>query len=185
MALGSIIYIVCAIVNVVIGFGASCRGNNGTHYSWAFTQYDWDVVGGFRKPIRRLFAPVIFVVDHAQASGYFIFRYASRALVQRRKNQNPCHKRCKEVNRTFPSEKETTELENGLHLPLELVIMVAQEVHYADLINLSRSSKRLRAAFFEVEQPAATIKALQQYVCAGDSMTCECGVCGVPTCYVW
>ena len=72
----------------------------------------------------------------------------------------------------------------GTRLPNELVIMIARNLHYADLVNLNRSSKGLRAFFFGEDHPLEFLRDLRQYACDGRIPKSQCALCRVQTCSV-
>jgi oligoribonuclease (3'-5' exoribonuclease) len=84
------------------------------------------------------------------------------------------------------SEKVVSERRTRPRLPLELLVVIAEYLHHADLVNLSRSSKALRRAFFGDEDPWGVMERLQRYTC-GDPAAfpkTACVVCRSPICRV-
>ncbi|KAK3361659.1 hypothetical protein B0T24DRAFT_642103 [Lasiosphaeria ovina] len=176
-----VIYLICAIVNISVGFADSCSGGYGSRRSWdSWSGYDIDVI---ISPLLWLLSPVIRAVDYLQAGGYFGYRYSRSALSAladgkspkppaNNINNNTAAEKNRAVSRLINpfsggSEKKPPAQHAGkdVHLPLELAIMVARHVHYADLVSVSQSSKRLRSAFFGVADPTAVLDELQQHCC--------------------
>lgn len=62
-------------------------------------------------------------------------------------------------------------------LPHDELGLIASHLHYADLINLSHASKRLRTIFLGAAEE------LRQYACEGASKS-PCSVCTMPICSV-
>jgi hypothetical protein len=64
-------------------------------------------------------------------------------------------------------------------LPLEILIMIAENLHHVDLVNLSRSPTSLRRAFFGDEDPQGVTGMLKRYTCSepAASPKTACAVC--------
>jgi len=176
-----IIYLICAISNLFLGFGSSCRGGHCLDsISWEFPgEYDLDVLYG---PLLCLFKPIIHFGDRVWAAGHFGLRYVSKALARRKSIEDiPTRKPNRARWKPFGKTKAALGKDQP-RLPFELVIMISRQLHYADLVNVSRSSKRLRTTFFGDEDPAAVVEDLCRYACAGTLARTRCGICGIQMC---
>ena len=68
-------------------------------------------------------------------------------------------------------------------LPYDILQLIAVEVHYADLVNLSMVSKQVRAAMFPGLEDNTEDRQLRFHSCRGN-MKSSCWTCGVQVCGV-
>ncbi|ORY16586.1 hypothetical protein BCR34DRAFT_584250 [Clohesyomyces aquaticus] len=67
--------------------------------------------------------------------------------------------------------------------PYDILQLIAGQLHYVDLVNLSLVSKRVRAAIFPSLEDSAEDRQLRFYSCEGDKKT-ACWTCGIQVCQV-
>lgn len=147
----------------------------------SYRGHDWR----FARRLARLLPPITYVVDHVQACGRFASRYVSKSRAQRTRRRGVCRR--EEGRRADGEPLDENQIlgdEKYPSLPLEVVAIVARQLHYVDLVNLSRSSKRLRTTFFGAMDPSATMERLREDVCVGKSGQYECGICSMQVCEV-
>lgn len=137
-------------------------------------------------PCYWVFAPFIWVLKPLLASCWFLYRALVKAVAGIKvsvvtKTRHHSKKRQRPLQPG--EEKENFGLGSPPVLPFDIQVLIAKEAHYADLINLSRSSKKLRASFFGSEPVPNVIKSLRQYTCEGATKF-ECEVCDIQTCEV-
>jgi hypothetical protein len=67
--------------------------------------------------------------------------------------------------------------------PYDVLQLIAAEVHYVDLVNLSLASKKIRATMFPGLEGSVEDRELRFYSCKGDEKS-TCWTCGVQVCKV-
>ncbi|KAJ4291338.1 hypothetical protein N0V88_006346 [Collariella sp. IMI 366227] len=60
--------------------------------------------------------------------------------------------------------------------------MIAKDLHYADFINIGRSSNYLRTVFFADHNPRELAQKLRQFVCKDGQPLENCAICRIQTC---
>ncbi|SPQ24447.1 da038d89-998d-401d-ba4c-a4be060dff2c [Thermothielavioides terrestris] len=174
-----ILYLLCGVFNILLGFGGVAHSGPGSRTAFGLPpQYDIDLFGWMFGPLRCLLKPVVYVYKHLRASLYFACRYVSKYMSRKKKLT------LRPTKHLRPPKNAKGESGNhgGPRLPLELAIMIVRELHYADLVNLSRSSKALRAVFFGSRSPEQAMKDLRPFVCGGEISCARCAVCKIQIC---
>jgi hypothetical protein len=172
----SLLYLLCAMINLVRG----CLGEKGSKTSFgSFPQYDFD-------QLPRLSKPSVHAYRILHGSIYFPFRLLSKYYKWRLPailNGSP-GSQLKNPQRS--DVKDSTKPDHDIpRLPMELVILITQDLHYVDLVNLRQSSKYLCTAFFGNQQPLQVVKELRQFACNGGAEPLShCAVCQNPGCTV-
>jgi hypothetical protein len=141
-------------------------------------QYDIDLFPWLFTPVRIVFRPFYLVYRFSRGSIHMAVRYMSKYL-SRKKHINHPHKYEGSTYDVKPALES-----HSLRLPMELVIMITKDLHHADLLNIARSSKYLRTAFFGADNPAQVARDLRQFACTGGAPLTICPVCSIQTCSV-
>jgi hypothetical protein len=148
-----------------------------TANGWHLSLSEWNYRG--LTPLRYLL-PVLIPLDYAMASIRFLIRFTYK-LVLRVQMQT----RVKQKNMAWSFWMRRNNKTDSSTLPLEVVEIIAQNLHYADLVRVGRSSKRLRGLFFGIE--AGTVKDrlnhLRRRACDRRSIS-QCSVCNSQCCGV-
>ncbi|KAH7146300.1 hypothetical protein EDB81DRAFT_487107 [Dactylonectria macrodidyma] len=128
----------------------------------------------FVKPFIYLLAQIVPVVR-------FAVRYTAKFMYRGKANRTVLARKI-ELSHKAPADGEkSTNLGDSTVLPTQVVNRITQHLHYVDLVNLSRSSKRLRIVFFGHGDPAKDLDQRRQYCCEGDSKS-QCRVCNRQVC---
>lgn len=131
-----------------------------------------------------LFKPLSYVADHIVASCRFALRYTLKfAAGTNTTRKRMGHRRQKlRLPNSLSKQKNFADSKSpSAGLPFELLVMVAEKVHFADLVSLSQSSRRLRAFFFNDGHPRSVLEQLRQYACDGSDKT-QCSLCSIQIC---
>lgn len=120
---------------------------------------------------------------------WFGFRYLCKAV------KHASHLATLRRNRTLPSkaivlqrlrpnvqiDAATTKLTKFLHI--DILSLISQHLHYVDLINLSMTSKAIRAVVFPSAEIGDHADQLRRYTCEDDNKS-QCWTCGIQVCQV-
>lgn len=177
-------YYIVAIMNMVIGYFGVMPDKYGTKRPWgSFPRFDLP-----KRIAAPIFTPVAFTVDATIGSIIFISRLCRRVcrrlmarserIVQSGRNQI----QDKSPTPIVPTGQSSTGSASAVTLPLEIVRMIAQHVHHADLISVSQSSRFLRSSFIGELDAKARLDGLKEFTC--DSGRSSCDICGSQICPV-
>ncbi|KAL2193296.1 hypothetical protein P885DRAFT_45659 [Corynascus similis CBS 632.67] len=108
-----------------------------------------------------------------------------KALAAKRKDRRDrkALQHCK-LRRGKGSSEDVPNMDVHKHpvLPYELLLKISADLHFIDLINASRSSKRLRTTLFGVGGPGPSqLEDLQRFTCQGNTKR-SCDLCGIQIC---
>lgn len=171
----SIFYVICGFINLLLG----CLAEPGSKTSFgSMPQYDIDLFTWLFTPVRILCRPLYLVYRFTRGSIHITVRYITK-YINRKKHINHLQKYEGSTHDGKPALER-----HSLRLPMELVIMITEDLHHADLINIAHSSKYLRTAFFGADNPARVARDLRQFACTGGAPLTNCPVCNIETCSV-
>lgn len=184
----SILYLICAIVNILLGFaGGQLSRQSEVRFIDSLRSLLcvwWSLLLNIGCatlllvpiPVRRPF-------DYVQASAYVSFKYALKwARGNLKRWMMRWHRKLQEADQEHaPVSGDLPRIRNCL--PAELTLMIFQHLHYVDLVNLARSSSKMRVYFFGNENPLHVIQSLRRYACS-DKPNQTCAVCDVQMCSV-
>lgn len=181
-----IFYLLCGIINVLIGFGGAIMDGSGSKTSWGSPpQYDLELFVGLLVPLMLLATPFVYVYRYICGFCYICFRYVVKYLSRNKVLQLLDTKQLPPTTKKSSLDRPDAPTKpNSPRLPMELVIMIARDLHYADLLDLAQSSKALRAVFFGDRSPTQVARDLRPFVCDRGSTTASCLVCRVQICPV-
>lgn len=108
--------------------------------------------------------------------------YRVRVWFQLILQSNPCQIQTKSQAISVSSRPCAVGRASTGTLPLEIVRMIAQHSHHADLISVSQSSRLLRTSFFGDVHVKDRLDALKEFTCDGGMSSCA--VCGSQICPV-
>lgn len=173
---GSAFYTISATVSLVFGL-LECTWSKYRDCHWALL-----------VPFSFLFHPILYVSRVLYGTLYLGFRYLSKFLARNENSGQKPAEKPKIVPTDSASDvfdEKALSQQNTSRLPMELVILITQHLHHADLINLCRSSKYLRNLFFGTANPSQVAKDLRRFACGGNTTPpLNCAVCAIPICSV-
>ena len=193
------VYYILGILNMYIGYRCVYPDKYGVGGSWVSADLDLPV-----DLARRVFTPVISVVENSVGASMFASRLVRRSYRRfgllfwesmhlPNSSRTWSHAWGHVLSRISQSklvgnETDGYELLLGANrdpveaLPLEIVYMIAGYSHYDDLKSLSQSSWALRTTFFGEADPQNQLDALRPFAC--DGLKSGCTVCGSQICPV-
>lgn len=80
-------------------------------------------------------------------------------------------------------KKEAADMALVNALLYDIVVLIAPKVHYVDLVNMSMTSKRVRATMFPTTEEKVRYRQLRLYSCYGNTKS-ECWICHIQICNV-
>jgi hypothetical protein len=197
----SALYLLTGPINILIGltgaYASHDRNWSRSYYSSGYTTYHsaadnrWSCWASLSRFVAWILTPVFWVLDHPLAAGRFASRYTCKALAAKRKDRKDRHhsKPLRHQNRgpgKGPAESgpDASETHTMPVLPYQLLLKVSRDLHFVDLINASRSSKRLRTTLFGRDGPnTMRLDDLRRFTCQGHTKR-SCDLCGIQTCPV-
>ncbi|KAL2130158.1 hypothetical protein VTI74DRAFT_6813 [Chaetomium olivicolor] len=178
-----VFYLICAIANILIGLDGATSGGPGTRRSFGhLTEYDISWCPRLFRPLllALMRGPVFHAYRYLHGSATISHRYISKYW---KRNRDRTRFKTTQFKRGgaggSASEKAVP---TPPRLPMELVKKIAKDLHYADLINISRSSKYMRLVFFADRKPQQVAEELRPFVCWGKFSRINCTICRIQTC---
>ncbi|KAF4988523.1 hypothetical protein FDECE_15010 [Fusarium decemcellulare] len=126
------------------------------------------------KPTKAFHLISYYLFTHHVPTVRFIKRYASKFMARWRVNRTS-------RNTKVIYNKSPATVGDSKTLPAVVVDRIAQQLHYVDLVNLSRSSKSLRTMFFGHGDPEAELDRIRQVSCQGKKKS-QCRMCDRQVC---
>ena len=149
-----------------------------------FAKYGWFL--GILSPLLLVWQLLAYPYNHGLAPFRYLFHHIF-GYIRQRLNCWPLGAGRKVVSKLKTAgrinEKSTSHIPDH-RLPFELVIMICQELHYVDLVNLSLSSKTLSERFLGRERHWTRLDALRRYTCGQQLSKSNCGICSNQICSV-
>lgn len=197
----SVLYSLIGLINILIGLAIAYNGyrtrrhgNEPSYYSSGYATYNstgsnnrsscWAGLGRF---VVWILTPALWILDHPLAACRFAFRYMHEAFAAKRKDRRDGKSLQHRKQRSGKGSAENGPDANNQHmavLPYELLVKIARELHFVDLISANRSSKRLRIGLFGVGGPdRGQLDDLRRFTCQGNTKR-SCDLCGIQTCPV-
>lgn len=180
----SVFYYIVAIMNMTIGYFGVMPDKYGTKRPWgSFPRFDLP-----KQIAAPIVTPVSFIVEGTIGSIIFISRLFPRV---RRRLMVRCQRiaqsgrnqiQNKSPTRTVPTSPCSIGSASTVTLPLEIVRMIAQHVHHADLISVSQSSRLLRTGLFGSVDVKTRLDGLKESTC--DPGRSSCDICRSQICLV-
>jgi hypothetical protein len=112
-------------------------------------------------------------------------RYVSRYLSKSGQRIHPPHPhaiRLQPLRAKFRTDAKAAGLADLLKY--DILVLIAKQVHYVDLINLSLVSRKVRQAVFPPSEIGARSERLRIYTCENGTKS-QCWVCNIQICNVY
>lgn len=183
-AINSVFYYIVGIMNIIIGYFGVAPDKYGTHRPWG-SFWQFDLPKCIAEPI---FSPVMFTIEGAIGAIILmsrLFRRIRRRMkVWFKEGAKSGQNRIQSKSRVRAVQTGTSAVGRGSTgtLPLEIICMIAQHAHHADMISVSQSSRLLRTRFFGDEHVKDQLAALKEFTCGG--VTTCCPMCNSQMCSV-
>lgn len=140
----------------------------------------------FLSPLLMVWQLLAYPYNHGLAPFRYLFQHIFRYIRQRvGQPLGAGRKEMLKLKRAgwLINEKSKSQIPDH-RLPLQLVIRISQELHYADLVNVSLSSRALRERFLGRERPWTMLEALRQHTCGQQPTKSHCAICNNQVCSV-
>ncbi|KAL2105804.1 hypothetical protein VUR80DRAFT_7725 [Thermomyces stellatus] len=128
--------------------------------------------------------PILWVLEYPLAAFRVGCRYVHKTLGgwKAKRNQKAAPERNREARGSVSSvERRKTDVGKPPVLPFEILLLIARDLHFADLVSASRASKALRTGLFGTGDVAAVLRAVRDNTCPGGRND-NCRLCGLRTC---
>ena len=141
-----------------------------------------DVADWSPDPLKRIFIYTTAPIRYSLLYYSKVRRRTKLETVSELRTLPSDHENEESIVPAFGSMPESQDQRCSSFLNYDLLMLIARELHFVDVINLSVASRGLRDALFPKADVAARTRALRSYTCEGYKS--DCSICGIQICHV-